>query len=293
LYNEIKSAGELLNLIEERDENSLQEIENKIKEIGIFYNKEKKRTVFSGKYDKGGAVITIFAGAGGDDAEDWAKILYEMYFKYIEKRAWNTETLHIHKNEIGGIKNITFEVNGAYAYGYLKGESGVHRLVRVSPYSAKKLRHTSFAKMEVLPKFVEIEEVEIKEEDLKYDFARSSGAGGQNVNKRETSVRVTHIPTNLQAHISTERSQSQNRETALSILRAKLYKKKISEQTEEKKSLKNDVKAEWGYQIRSYIFHPYKMVKDIRTGVQTSDVDAVLNGDLDKFIEADINLVKN
>lgn len=288
LYDEIKSASDLINLIEEGDENSLQEIKNKIKEIEIFYGKEKKRTVFSEKYDKGEAVITIFAGAGGDDAEDWVRILYEMYLKYIEKKNWDAETLHIHKNETGGIKNITFEVEGAYVYGYLKGESGVHRLVRVSPYSAKKLRHTSFAKVEVLPKFVEIEEVEIKEEDLKYDFARSSGAGGQNVNKRETSVRVTHIPTNIQAHISTERSQSQNREIALSILRAKLYKKKISEQTEEKKSLKNDVKAEWGYQIRSYVFHPYKMVKDLRTGVETSDVDAVLNGELDEFVEAEI-----
>lgn len=288
LYDEIKSVSELADLTEESDKDSLQEIENKIKEIENFYNKEKQRTVFSG-YDKGGAVITIFAGAGGDDAEDWARILYEMYLKYIEKKKWNAETLHIHKNEIGGIKNITFEVSGGYAYGYLKREGGVHRLVRVSPYSAKKLRHTSFAKVEVLPKFVETGEVEIKEENLEWNFARSSGAGGQNVNKRETAVRVTHIPTNLQVHISTERSQSQNREQAIEILRSKLYNLKISKQKQEKNSLKNTAKNEWGYQIRSYVFHPYKMVKDLRTGVETSDVENVLNGDLDEFVEAEIN----
>lgn len=212
-----------------------------------------------------------------------------MYLKYIEKKKWNAETLHIHKNEIGGIKNITFEVSGGYAYGYLKREGGVHRLVRVSPYSAKKLRHTSFAKVEVLPKFVETGEVEIKEEDLEWNFARSSGAGGQNVNKRETAARVTHIPTNLQVHISTERSQSQNREQAIEILRSKLYNLKISKQKQEKNSLKNTAKNEWGYQIRSYVFHPYKMVKDLRTGVETSNVENVLNGDLDEFVEAEIN----
>lgn len=287
LYDEINSASEFINLTGKNDENSFQEIENKIKEIENIYGKEKRRTLFSGKYDKGDAVITIFAGAGGDDAEDWTKILYEMYVKYAQIKNWNVETFHIHKNETGGIKNITFEVRGAYAYGYLKGESGVHRLVRVSPYSAKKLRHTSFAKVEVLPKFVETGEIEIKEEDLKYDFARSSGAGGQNVNKRETSVRVTHIPTNIQVHISTERSQSQNKEQAIEILRSKLYSLKIYEQKQEKNSLKDAAKNEWGYQIRSYVFHPYKMVKDLRTGVETSNVENVLNGYLDEFVEAE------
>lgn len=251
--------------------------------------KLRLKTFFKNKYDKGGAIIAIFAGAGGDDAEDWAKMLKEMYLKYAEKKGWKTEILHEYKNETNGIKNVSFEIDGGYVYGYLKREGGVHRLVRVSPFSAKKLRHTSFAKVEILPKFVESKDIEIKNEDLEFDFARGGGPGGQNVNKRETSVRITHIPTNIQIHISTERSQAQNKEKAIEILRSKLYKLKESELKEKKESLREkNLKAEWGFQIRSYVLHPYKLVKDLRTGIETSNVEGVFNGELDEFVEAEI-----
>lgn len=242
-----------------------------------------------GKYDKGAAVLTLMAGAGGDDAEDWAGILFKMYSKFAEKKGWPIKILHRHGNETGGIKNITFEIEGRGAYGTLKGEAGVHRLVRISPFSARKLRHTSFVLLEVLPKFVEIGEVEIKEADLKVDFSRSSGPGGQNVNKRETAVRVSHIPSGIVVHVESERSQMQNRVRALELIRSKLYRRQKIEQQKEKEVLRDGkkIEAEWGHQIRSYVFHPYKMVKDHRTGVETSNVDAVLEGNLDEFIKAE------
>jgi len=262
-----------------------------IKELNNL--KEQQKAGLEGKYDKGEAVLTLMAGAGGDDAEDWTSILFKMYQKFSERKGWPIKILHEHKNETGGIKNITFEVQGKYAYGTLKGEAGVHRLVRISPFSARKLRHTSFALLEVLPKFVEVGEVEINEQDLKTDFARSSGPGGQNVNKRETAVRITHIPTGITVHVESERFQSQNKERALELLRSKLYNYKQQQQQKEKEVIRGGkkIEAEWGYQIRSYVFHPYKMVKDHRTGVETSKVDEVLAGDLDEFIKAEQGLV--
>lgn len=262
---------------------------------------EGKPRILRGKYDKGEAVLTLMAGAGGDDAEDWTAILFKMYSKFAEKNSWPIKILHRHDSEHKGIKNITFEVQGKGlpagrqgAYGTLKGEAGVHRLVRISPFSARKLRHTSFALLEVLPKFVEIGEVKIDEADLKIDFARSSGPGGQNVNKRETAVRISHIPTGITVHVESERSQAQNRERALELLRSKLYNYQRNEQQKEKKVLQGGkkIEAEWGHQIRSYVFHPYKMVKDHRTNVETSNVEAVLNGELDKFIEAENGLFR-
>lgn len=268
-----------------------------IKELGILKEQQKglaRRATAEGanKYDKGEAVLTLMAGAGGDDAEDWAAILFKMYQRFAEKRGWPVKTLHEHANEMGGIKNIALEIQGKNTYGTLKGEAGVHRLVRISPFSGRKLRHTSFAMLEVLPKFVEIGEVEINEADLKIDFSRSSGPGGQNVNKRETAVRVTHIPTGFVAHVESERSQAQNKERAVELLRSKLYNYEREMRQKEREELRGGKKAEaeWGHQIRSYVFHPYKMVKDHRTNVETSDVDSVLNGDLDKFIEAEKNL---
>jgi len=252
------------------------------------------KTQLSGgdKYDKGDAVLTLFAGAGGDDAEDWTRILFEMYRKFTEKKGWEIKILHEHKNEARGFKNITFEVSGKNSYGLLKNESGVHRLVRVSPFSAKKLRHTSFTLLEVIPKFVAPGEIEIPEKDVKIELSRAGGPGGQNVNKRETAVRAVHIPTNIAVHVDSERSQGQNKERALELLKSKLYKYKLLQQGKEKESMmiSKIVEAEWGHQIRSYVFHPYKLVKDHRTEVETADVESVLNGEIDKFIEAEKNL---
>ncbi|MFA6520426.1 MAG: PCRF domain-containing protein [Candidatus Paceibacterota bacterium] len=247
-----------------------------------------------GKYDRGNAIVSIISGAGGDDAEDFSAILFQMYAKYAKNEKWVMSLVNEHKNDHGGYRFITVEVSGKNAYGKLKNESGVHRLVRISPFNAKKLRHTSFSLVEVLPKFSKMEEkdVVLKPDDLKIEFARSSGPGGQNVNKRETSVRIVHVPTSIAVHVSTERSQEQNRELALSILRAKIFKKAEEEKksVEESMQVTKNTEIEWGSQIRSYVLHPYKMVKDHRTGVETSNVDAVLGGELNLFIEAERDL---
>ncbi len=241
-----------------------------------------------GKYDRGNAIVTIISGAGGDDAEDFSRMLLDMYVKYAGKKKWSVYFIHEHKNDHNGYRNVSFEVEGKNAYGTLKNEGGVHRLVRISPFNAKKLRHTSFSLVEVLPKFSKLEEkdISIPEGDLKIEFARSSGPGGQNVNKRETAVRIVHVPSGIAVSSSGQRSQEQNRETALSIIRAKIFKKAEEEKktVEESMKLKN-TEIEWGNQIRSYVLHPYKMVKDHRTDVETSDVSGVLErGDIDIFI---------
>src|SRR3989344_5651515 len=245
-----------------------------------------------GKYDKGGAVITIFSGAGGDDAEDFSRILLEMYLKFFEKRKWNYSIIHKNENNHGGYRNITLEINGEQVYGTLKNESGVHRLVRISPFNAKELRHTSFSMVEVIPKFEKPDEMEIPPEDIRTEYSKSSGPGGQNVNKRETAVRLVHIPTNLAVHVESERSQAQNREKAQTMLEAKLYKLLEYERKAKEKGMyiSKTTQIEWGNQIRSYVLHPYKMVKDHRTNVEVRDVERVLNGDLDKFLEAEQNL---
>lgn len=243
------------------------------------------------KYDKGDAIITIFSGAGGDDAEDFSGILFNMYSKYISKKGWGLYIIHKNDNDHGGYRNITFEISGAGAYGTLKNESGVHRLVRISPFSSKKLRHTSFSMVEVIPKFKKGEAFEIPDKELQVEFSRSSGPGGQNVNKRETAVRVVHIPTNLSAHSEAERSQADNKAKAIDILRGKLFKYLEEERIKKENGLyvSRTTSAEWGSQIRSYVLHPYKMVKDHRTNVETSNIEGVLNGELDEFIEAEKN----
>lgn len=250
-----------------------------------------------GQYDKGDAVMTIFSGAGGDDAEDFSAMLLRMYFKYFENKGWGYSILHENQNTNGGYRNITVEVSGKSAYGTLKFESGVHRLVRISPFNANQKRHTSFSMVEVIPKFEKQNEkdIELDEKDLRVELSRSSGPGGQNVNKRETAVRIVHIPTNLSAQADGERSQAQNKEKALSILKGKIYKaleeKRISK--EEGMYVSKTMEIEWGSQIRSYVLHPYKMIKDHRTNVETSDVEAVLEqGKLDEFIEAESHLTK-
>jgi peptide chain release factor 2 len=246
------------------------------------------------KYDKGNAILSILSGAGGDDAEDFSAILLRMYMKYIERKGWQVNLIHENKNDVGGYRNISLEVVGKDAYGTLKNESGVHRLVRISPFNAKSLRHTSFSLVEVVPKLQKDDTtIEIPPEDLKIEFSKSGGPGGQNVNKRETAVRLIHLPTNISVHVTTERSQEQNRERAIEILKGKLYKKREEDKIKEKAGLSptKTTEIEWGNQIRSYVLHPYKMVKDHRTDVEVRDVDAVLeNGAIDEFIEAEKNL---
>ena len=283
----------------------IEKLETKMLEVDFWADKNKAQGVLKelaelkakneglGRYDKGNAILTIISGAGGDDAEDFGRMLFEMYLKYVNKKGWSINLIHENKNDHNGYRNISVEIVGKGAYGTLKNETGVHRLVRISPFDAKKLRHTSFILVEILPKFSKLEEkdIAIADSDLKIEFSRSSGPGGQNVNKRDTAVRIVHLPTNIAVHASNERSQEQNRESALSILRARIFKKA----TEEKKSIEDSMKLknteiEWGNQIRSYVLHPYKMVKDHRTGAETSKVDAVLDGELDIFIEAEKNL---
>jgi len=242
--------------------------------------------------DRGDAIMTLLSGAGGDDAEDFSRILLEMYLKFIGKKKWSYSLIHENKNDRGGYRNITIEINGRGVYGTLKNESGVHRLVRISPFSSKSMRHTSFSMVEVLPKVPKTIAVEIPPADLKIEFAKAGGPGGQNVNKRETAVRIVHIPTNIAVHATGERSQAQNREKAMEILKAKLFKKAEEERKNLKESMQisKTTEIEWGNQIRSYVLHPYKMVKDHRTGRETSNVEAVLAGDIDDFIVAEKNL---
>ena len=260
-----------------------------IKEVAVLKNKLAGK----GKYDKGDAVVTILAGAGGDDAEDFARMLYGMYIAYTERLCWDTYLLHKNENDHGGYRNITFEIRGKNVYGTLKNESGVHRLVRVSPFNAKKLRHTSFALVEVVPKFKKGDDIDIPDDDLKIEFSRSSGPGGQNVNKRETAVRIVHIPTGLSVHVDSERSQAQNREQAMALLKGKLFKLKEDERKEREGEMyiSKTTEIQWGNQIRSYVLHPYKMVKDHRTDTEVRDVEGVLeDGELDEFIEAEKDL---
>lgn len=282
-------AGALADLARESGDAS-EEIEERFFELSGSFEEERRKLFFSGTYDKGDAVFSIYAGAGGDDAEDWASLLFEMFRRYAEKKGWSITVLHHHAGEGKGIKNITAEIEGKFAYGHLKGEAGVHRLVRISPFSAKKLRHTSFAMVEVLPKLILPEAIELRPEDIEITFARSSGPGGQNVNKRETAVRARHIPTGIQVHVEAGRSQGANKQRAIELLRSKLF---LRMQEKEKKTLEElsaaqASEAEWGHQIRSYVFHPYKMVKDHRTGVETSDVEKVLSGDISEFVDAEI-----
>lgn len=269
------------------DKNKARDV---LKKLALLKDEKKG----AGKYDKGSAIISIISGAGGDDAEDFSRMLFEMYSKFAKKKGWEIFLIHEHKNDHGGYRNISFELTGKGIYGLLKNESGVHRLVRISPFNAKKLRHTSFSLVEVMPHFSKLEErdIVIPENDLKIEFSRSSGPGGQNVNKRETAVRIVHITTGLSAQASGKRSQEQNREQALSLLRAKIFKhaEKEKKTIEESMKINKDSEIEWGNQIRSYVLHPYKMVKDHRTNVETSNVDAVLDGDLDIFVESDSSL---
>jgi len=252
------------------------------------------KSFLAGEYDAKNAIVGIHAGQGGVEAMDWVSMLLRMYLRYCEKKGWMTETLDTTAGEEAGIKSIVFRVEGLYAYGFLKGEAGTHRLVRQSPFNADKLRQTSFALVEVLPEFSEVDlpDIEIKEDDLDWQFFRSSSKGGQNVQKVSTAARLTHKPTGITVSSQTERFQEQNRKIALNLLRAKLWLLQKNEAENTKKGLKGQYRpASWGTQIRSYVLHPYKMVKDLRTGVETANTEAVLAGDLEKFIEAELKRV--
>ncbi|MEK7669467.1 MAG: PCRF domain-containing protein [Patescibacteria group bacterium] len=297
-------------------EQKIEELEKQMIEPDFWADKDRAQAVIkeiqklkgwaggeAEGYDKGDAVMTIFSGAGGDDSEDFSAMLLRMYFKYFENKGWGYSILHENQNDHGGYRNITVEILGnpstgsglSGPYGTLRNESGVHRLVRISPFNANAKRHTSFSMVEVIPKFDKnnLNDIELDESELKIELSRSSGPGGQNVNKRETAVRIVHIPTNISAQADGERSQAQNKEKALAVLKGKIFKaleeKRIEKQ--ENMYISKTTEVAWGNQIRSYVLHPYKMVKDHRTNIETSDISGVLEeGKLDEFISAEQKL---
>jgi peptide chain release factor 2 len=277
-----------LELAQLEDESLRPDLEPEISAIEAELEKRSFTAMLSGKYDHDSALLAIHAGAGGTDSQDWAAMLERMYLRWAESRGYETEILDITEGEEAGIKSVTIAVDGEYAFGYLRSEKGVHRLVRLSPFDAAHRRHTSFALVEVLPQVAMDEaEIDIKLEDIKMDVFRSSGAGGQNVQKNATAVRLTHIPTGIVVTCQNERSQTQNREFAMRILRARLLELKQAEREEERAVLRGEyTKAEWGSQIRSYVLHPYQMVKDHRTEHESGNTQSVLDGNLDEFMEA-------
>lgn len=254
---------------------------------------KEKPSAFTGAYDKNNAILTIVPGAGGTEAQDWSEMLLRMYLRYSQKTGFKTKVLEIQPGQKAGLKRVSLEIIGPYAFGYLKGEAGVHRLVRLSPFNADNLRHTSFALVEVSPEIEKLDKIVIKSEDLRIDTFRASGPGGQYVNKTESAVRITHLPTKTVATCQNERLQGANKEKALKLLYSKLYQLELSRQKAQEQKIKSTIQkgkgtAEWGRQIRSYVLHPYKMVKDLRTKVTSSQPEKVLAGDLGKFIKAEL-----
>jgi peptide chain release factor 2 len=284
LENRVSDALELAGM---EDEGIYAELDAEVTAIESELDRRELYAMLSGPYDDEDAILAIHAGAGVTDSQDWAEMLQRMYLRWAEARGFTAEILDYSEGEEAGIKSATIAIDGDYAYGYLQSEKGVHRLVRLSPFDSANRRHTSFALVEILPQVETDDEVEIKASDLRIDTYRSAGAGGQNVQKNETAIRITHLPTGLVVTCQNERSQMQNKENAMRVLRARLLDLKRQEQEAELAEIKGDyVKAEWGSQIRSYVLHPYQMVKDHRTDYETGNAQAVLDGDLDQFMEA-------
>jgi peptide chain release factor 2 len=282
-----QSIADTLELAQLEDQSLISEIENETAKLENEVNKREFEAKLSGQYDRGDALLAIHAGAGGTDSQDWAEMLERMYLRWAERKGYQTDILDMTEGEEAGIKSATIAINGRNAYGYLRSEKGVHRLVRLSPFDSAHRRHTSFAMIEVLPQVEEDSEVEINSEDLRIDVFRSSGAGGQNVQKNATAIRITHHPSGIVVSCQNERSQLQNKQNAMRVLRSRLVELKQIEQEEKISQLRGEYqKAEWGSQIRSYVLHPYQMVKDHRTDFERGNTQAVLDGDIDGFIEA-------
>ena len=288
LHRRVTDAAELLELaITEGDESVEASIGAELKAAEREFSRKEFELRLSGPYDRRNAILAVHAGAGGTESQDWAEMLLRMYLRWAERRGFATEILDTSEGEEAGIKSATIEINGANAFGYLRSERGVHRLVRQSPFDASHSRHTSFAKVEVLPEVEQAGEVEVNPDDIRVDVFRASGHGGQNVQKNSTAIRITHIPSGIVVTCQNERSQGRNRESAMKVLEARLLELELERQDEERSRLKGEhVEMGFGNQIRSYVLHPYKMVKDHRTNYETSDTTAVLDGDIDKFVES-------
>lgn len=280
-------TADALELAQLEDDELRKDISSELRVIKADLERREFQALLSGEYDRDDAIVAIHSGAGGTDSQDWAQILERMYLRWAETEDFEVEVLDRSEGEEAGIKSVTLGVSGEYAYGYLKAEKGVHRLVRISPFDSANRRHTSFALVEVYPQVEETAEIEIDPNELRIDTYRSAGAGGQNVQKNETAVRITHLPTGIVVTCQNERSQTQNKENALRVLRARLLDLRTQQREEELAEIKGEyVQAEWGSQIRSYVLHPYQMVKDHRTGIETGNTTAVLDGELNPFIEA-------
>ncbi|WP_423219519.1 peptide chain release factor 2 [Clostridium beijerinckii] len=287
LKSQIEDIEVLKEIMEDDDEESANEIIQTLRDIEAQIDDYNMKVLLCGEYDKNNAILTLHVGVGGTDANDWTEMLLRMYTRWCEKQGYSIETLDLLPGDEAGIKSVTLKVAGEYAYGYLKAEKGIHRLVRISPYNANGKRQTSFASMEVLPELTKEQDIEIRSDDLKIDTYRSGGAGGQHVNKTDSAVRITHIPTGIVVQCQNERSQFSNRDTAMEMLKSKLVELKERAHKEKIEDLTGELKdMGWGSQIRSYVFHPYSMVKDHRTNVETSNVTSVMDGEIDMFINA-------